>query len=91
MSRFNEQDGELLLTGKKIDLLSNEYAYLGGEFLSNPNDYIEVLIYDTNENFLESSVVNSSDYLRETDGTLQLKTGTILRRLFKFSWVVVTC
>ena len=81
MSRFNEQDGELLLTGKKIDLLSNEYAYLGGEFLSNPNDYIEVLIYDTNENFLESSVVNSSDYLRETDGTLQLKTGTILRRL----------
>ena len=81
MSRFNEQDGELLLTGKKINLLSNEYAYLGGEFLSNSNDYIEVLIYDTNENFLESSVVNSSDYLRETDGTLQLKTGTILRRL----------
>ena len=62
MSRLNETDLELLHTGQDIDLSSNPYAYLGGNFTENPNDYVEVLIYDTNENFLESAVVDSTMY-----------------------------
>lgn len=81
MSRINEKDSELLLGGQTVDLSSNEYSYLGGEFLDNADDFVEVLIYDTNENFLESSIVNSSDYSKQDDGTLKLKTGTILRRV----------
>ncbi len=32
MSRLKEKDTELLLGGQTIDLSSNEYSYLGGEF-----------------------------------------------------------
>ena len=81
MSRLKEKDTELLLGGQTIDLSSNEYSYLGGEFLDNVDDFVEVLIYDTNKNFLESSIVNSNDYSKQDDGTLKLKTGTILRRM----------
>ena len=65
MSRIDTKDLDLLTTGQVIDLSSNEFTYIGGEFLSNENDYIEILIYDTNENFLESAVVNEEDYLYE--------------------------
>ena len=59
MSRLNETDLEFLQTGQDIDLGSSVYAYLGGNFTENPNDYVEALIYDTNENFLESAIVDS--------------------------------
>ena len=81
MSRLNKTDLELLQTGQGIDLGSNNYAYLGGKFTENPNDYVEVLIYDKNENFLESAVVDSSDYIVEENEGIKLKTGTILRKL----------
>ena len=85
MSKLNATDLELLQTGQTIDLSSTEYAYLGGEFTENPNDYIEVLIYDTNETFLESAVVDSGDYISaydlEVGEGIKLKTGTILRKL----------
>ena len=82
MARLNTKDRELLRTGKDIDLTSTSYAYLGGKFLTNPNDYIEALIYDTDENFLESAVVDSTDYTFDEDNpTIRLKTGTILRKL----------
>jgi hypothetical protein len=79
MSRLNKTDLELLQTGQSVDLSAEENAYLGGEFTENPNDYVEVLIYDTKENFLESAVVDSQDYI--VDGGIKLKTGTILRKL----------
>ena len=63
MSRLNATDLELLQTGQNIDLSSAQYAYLGGEFTKNSNDYVEILIYDTNENFLESAIVDSGDYI----------------------------
>ena len=82
MARLNTKDRELLRTGKDIDLASKSYAYLGGKFLTNPNDYIEALIYDTDENFLESAVVDSTDYTFDEDNpTIRLKTGTILRKM----------
>ena len=81
MARLNEKDRELTATGQTIDLSSNKYAYLGGEFLTNPNDYIELLIYDLNNNFLESAVVNEEDYLYDSDKGVTLKTGSILRKM----------
>ena len=80
MARLNQKDSDLLNTNQVIDLSSQKYAYLGGEFGSNSNDYIEVLVY-SGENFLESGVVDSSDYEnREQDG-IKIKTGTILRKM----------
>jgi len=81
MSRLNKIDSDLLYAGVNIDLSSAEHAYLGGEFTENPNDYIEVLIYDTNETFLESAVVDSGDYIYDEGEGIKLKTGTILRKL----------
>ena len=81
MARLNSKDSELTLTGKSINLSDSKNAYIGGEFLTNPRDYIEVLIYDTNNNFLESAIVNEEDYLYDQDTGIKLKTGTILRRM----------
>ena len=81
MARLNEKDRELTATGQTVNLSSNKYAYLGGEFLTNPNDYIELLIYDLNNNFLESAVVNEEDYLYDSDKGVTLKTGSILRKM----------
>ena len=80
MARLNEKDLSLLSDGKTVSLLGVGYAYLGGEFTTNPNDYVQVSIYDTNNNFLESSVVGSDDYLYN-EGKIKLKTGTILRKM----------
>ena len=81
MSRIDKKDLDLLPTGQVINLSSTEFAYIGGEFLSNENDYIEILIYDINENFLESGVVNPEDYSTGIDNNISLKQGTILRRM----------
>ena len=83
MSRLNETDLELLHTGQDIDLSDpkGRWAYLGGNFTENPNDYVEVLIYDTNENFLESAIVDSGDYIYSVGEGIKLKTGTILRKM----------
>ena len=81
MSRLNEKDKELTITGKNINLSDPKNAYMGGEFLTNPKDYIEVLIYDVNENFLESAIVNEDDYLYDSETGIKLKTGSILRKM----------
>jgi len=76
------QDIEVLDTGRSLPVSSenNDYAYLGGDFNDNPNDYVEVLVYDINNNFLESAAVDKSDYI-STDTGLKLNTGSILRKL----------
>ena len=81
MSRLNEKDLELLHTGQTIDLTLPADAYLGGEFTTHPNDYIQVLIYDTNDNVIESGIVDSSDYSYDIDIGVKLNTGTILRKM----------
>jgi len=80
MARLNQKDSDLLNTNQVIDLSSQKYAYLGGEFGSNSNDYIEVLVY-SGENFLESGVVDSSDYENRGQDGIKIKTGTILRKM----------
>ena len=65
MARLNQKDSEILQTGKNIDFLSPEYAYFNGEFGNDPNDFVEALVHDEQENFLESSVVDKDDYTIE--------------------------
>ena len=80
-SRLNQKDLDLInVSGQTMDLASQEFAYIGGEFTKNPNDYVEALIFDTNETFLESGVVEKTDYTYD-GGTVKLNTGTILRRM----------
>ena len=81
MSRINQTDKDFIQTGKTIDLSSQEYGYLGGEFLTNSGDYIEVHVYNKSGNFLERSIISSADYLTVDGFGLKLKTGTILRKL----------
>ena len=89
MARLNEKDLSLLSDGKTVSLLGAGYAYLGGNFTTNPNDYVQISIYDTNDNFLESAIVGSDDYIYNA-GEVKLKTGTILRRLgYDRGWYVV--
>ena len=59
---LNKKDRELLISNETIDYEAPEYSYLGGSFGTNSKDYVEVLIYDTNYNFLESGIVDESDY-----------------------------
>ena len=80
MARLNQKDTDLLNTNQVIDLSSQKYAYLGGEFGLNSNDYIEVLVY-SGENFLESGVVDSSDYENRGQDGIKIKRGTILRKM----------
>ena len=79
MSRLNQKDLHILQTGLDIDFNSREYSYLDGAFGENPNDYIEVLIHDGQENFLESGIVEKENYEIRPLG-VKLKTGTILRK-----------
>ena len=79
MSRLNEIDSNILQTGLEINFNSPEYSYLDGEFGQNPNDYVEVLIHDEEENFIESGIVDKGDYNINPTG-VKLKTGTILRK-----------
>ena len=80
MSRLNQKDKEILNSNQVINLNSTKYAYLGGEFGTHSNDYLEVLIY-SGDNFLESAVVENSDYVNEGVDGIRIKTGTILRKL----------
>jgi len=81
MSRLNEKDLELLQTGQTVNLSAVENAYYGGEFTTNPNDCVEVLIYDTNDNLLESGIADTTDYSYDYDTGIKLNTGTILRKM----------
>ena len=86
MPQLKEKDLELIGTNRNLYFVNPKNAYLGGVFGSKPEDYIEVLIYDMNENLLESSIVDKNDYeitvdTWVSDGGVNLKTGTILRKL----------
>jgi hypothetical protein len=84
MPQLKEKDLELIGTNRNLYFVNPKNAYLGGVFGSKPEDYVEVLIYDMNENLLESSIVDKDDYeitADQGDGGVNLKTGTILRRL----------
>ena len=69
-SALNQKDREILLNNTTTDL----------GFGTNSQDYVQALLYDTNDNLIETSVVESSDYSIE-DGSVKLKTGTIIRKM----------
>ena len=81
-SRLNEKDREILIGNEPFNYNSVENTYFGGYFGNDSEDYVEVMIYDTNDNLLETSVADSEDYYYDSEkGGVKLKTGTILRKL----------
>ena len=81
ISTLNDRDSSLLVSNEKIQHGSDQDNYLGPPF-GTSDDYIEVLIYDTQNNFLESGVVDSTDYsFDEEEGGIKIKTGTVLRKM----------
>ena len=73
-------DKQILSTNKRINLNDSEYRYVGGMFGTNQNDYVEVLVYDADNNLIETSIVHPDDYIINNMG-VNLKTGNILRKL----------
>lgn len=67
------------LSQKDRDILfKNQFSDLG--FGTHPDDYVQALLYDTNDNLIETSIVESSDYSIE-NGSVKLKTGTVIRKM----------
>jgi hypothetical protein len=83
ITSLSEKDIELLQTrgSEHIDPKNSKFAYVGQKFGENLNDFVQVFIYDINNTFLESSIIDKADYILEGDGAIKLKTGTILRKL----------
>ena len=69
-SALNQKDTEILFKNQNVDL----------GFGSSKDDYVEVFLYDTNDNLLETNIVEESDYRIDSNG-VKLKTGTILRKM----------
>jgi len=69
-STLNQKDRDILFKSQYADLNFGTYS----------DDYVQALLYDTNDNLIETSVVESSDYTIE-DGSVKLKTGTIIRKM----------
>ena len=69
-STLNQKDRDILFKNQFVDL----------NFGINSEDYIQAFLYDTNDNLIETSIVESSDYSIE-DGSIKLKSGTIIRKM----------
>ena len=81
-TNLSDKDAELLVSNDTVQHGTESDNYLGPPFGNSPDDYIEVLIYDTQDNLLESGVVESTDYFYdEEEGGIKIKTGTVLRRM----------
>tara|TARA_R110000744_G_scaffold48267_2_gene105618 strand:+ start:4736 stop:6199 length:1464 start_codon:yes stop_codon:yes gene_type:complete len=80
-SILNDKDLQILQTNISIDYSTKDNKYLGGVFGSNENDVVEVLIYDINDNLLETSIVHPDDVEYDVNVGVKLNTGTILRKL----------
>ena len=86
-NKLTEKDLELLqVKGKKeIDPSNPEFAYLFPRFDASVDgyerDYVEAHIFDTNENFLESAVVNREYIDKDINNFIKIKTGTFLRKI----------
>ena len=81
-TNLSEKDSQLLVSNDTIQHGTESDNYLGPPFGNSSDDYIEVLIYDTQDNLLESGVVESTDYFYdEEEGGIKIKTGTVLRKM----------
>ena len=80
-TNLSDKDAELLVSNDTVQHGTESDNYLGPPF-GTSDDYIEVLIYDTQNNFLESGVVEPTDYFfDEEEGGIKIKTGTVLRKM----------
>lgn len=70
ISTLRQKDKDILLTNKSVDL----------NFGDGSNDYVEAFLYDTNDNFVVSGIVDREDYIVTNVG-VKLNTGTIIRKL----------
>ncbi len=81
-TNLSEKDSQLLVSNDIVQHGTESDNYLGPPFGNSSDDYIEVLIYDTQDNLLESGVVESTDYFYdEEEGGIKIKTGTVLRKM----------
>ena len=84
-SKLAEKDLELLKrSSAEIAPESAEFAYLFPRFNAesdgNKDDYVEAHIFDQNENFIESIIVDKQLIKKDSDNKIHIKTGTLLRR-----------
>tara|TARA_R110000744_G_scaffold368050_1_gene477786 strand:+ start:1526 stop:3211 length:1686 start_codon:yes stop_codon:yes gene_type:complete len=83
MIRLSKTDTDLMTTQRTVNLSSDAKVYMGGEFLTNSKDHIQLLIHDENNNFLESFILDDVDYTVVDNGAgpeVRMNTGTILRQ-----------
>ena len=80
MSKLNEKDLDLLLKGN-IPSDSPSVSYTGGTFGQNINDFVQINVYDVNNNYLESTILSTDDWEFNTDVGVSIKTGTVLRKM----------
>ena len=82
--RLSRKDLQILDTGGRAKPTNKPFNYVSSFDPSKPNDIVEVLIHDENQNFLERGVVDLDDIII-TDNDVKLKTGVILRKFYHLS------
>lgn len=81
--RLSPKDFDILFSGKRINNNDANYKYIPPFDVNNNDDYIEALIHDSEQNFLESVIVDREDYRYiDVEGKPEMKidSGTILRK-----------
>ena len=82
--RLEEKDFNILYSGKTIDTDDARYRYITSFDPNSEDDYVEALIHDADQNFIQSVIVDREDYTyNEIEGKpeIKLNTGTILRKI----------
>ena len=82
--RLEEKDYNILYSGRTIDTDDANYRYISSFDPNSEDDYVEALIHDAEQNFIQSVIVDRTDYTyEEVEGKpeIKLNTGTILRKI----------
>ena len=82
--RLEEKDFNILYSGKTIDTDDARYRYITSFDPNSEDDYVEALIHEADQNFIQSVIVDREDYTyNEIEGKpeIKLNTGTILRKI----------
>ena len=82
--RLEEKDYNILYSGRTIDTDDANYRYISSFDPNSEDDYVEALIHDAEQNFIQSVIVDREDYTyNEIEGKpeIKLNTGTILRKI----------
>ena len=82
--RLSQKDFDILFTGQRINKDDINYKYISPFDINNDDDYVEALIHDSEQNFIQSVIVDKTDYTyEEIEGKpeIKLNTGTILRKV----------